>query len=70
MSPYVDDAHGIMEEASPGDGRFVEVILNPAVTLTPESDASKAEQLHERAHALCFIAKSVNFPITVKGLIS
>ena len=26
-------------------------------------DAATAERLHERASAMCFIAKSVNFPI-------
>jgi organic hydroperoxide reductase OsmC/OhrA len=26
--------------------------------------------LHERAHALCFIARSVNFPVTCQPTIS
>jgi len=31
--------------------------------ITPESDEAIARDLHERAHAECFIANSVNFPV-------
>ena len=33
------------------------------MTIAPGSDAEKAKSLHERAHAICFIANSVNFPV-------
>lgn len=62
MTAYEDAAEGTMVEA-PGNGRFTEVTLNPVVTITPESDAARAEALHERAHAECFVANSVNFPV-------
>jgi organic hydroperoxide reductase OsmC/OhrA len=42
--------------------RFVEVMLAPKVTIAA-SDPKKAEALHEEAHAACFIANSVNFPV-------
>jgi organic hydroperoxide reductase OsmC/OhrA len=42
--------------------RFVEVMLAPKVTIAT-GDPEKAEALHEEAHAACFIANSVNFPV-------
>jgi organic hydroperoxide reductase OsmC/OhrA len=61
---YVDCAEGFMEESSDGSGRFQKVILKPEVTLAPGSDSSKAMKLHDEAHEKCFIANSVNFPVT------
>jgi organic hydroperoxide reductase OsmC/OhrA len=42
--------------------RFVEVTLAPKVRIAA-GDLEKAEALHEEAHAACFIANSVNFPV-------
>jgi organic hydroperoxide reductase OsmC/OhrA len=53
----------VMEEAADGSGRFVRVILRPEVSLPPDSDFKKARELHHAAHAKCFIANSVNFPV-------
>lgn len=60
---YTDHAEGIMEETSDGSGSFREVILRPKVTVAPGSDLVKADALHDAAHAKCYIARSVNFPI-------
>jgi organic hydroperoxide reductase OsmC/OhrA len=38
-------------------------VLHPKVTVAAGSDAAKALELHHQAHALCFIANSVNFPV-------
>jgi organic hydroperoxide reductase OsmC/OhrA len=57
---YEDRAEGTMEESSEG-GRFVRVTLHPHVRVT--GSAEQAETLHHRAHELCYIANSVNFPI-------
>jgi organic hydroperoxide reductase OsmC/OhrA len=57
---YEDRAEGTMEESSEG-GRFVRVTLHPHVRVT--GSAEQAETLHQRAHELCYIANSVNFPI-------
>jgi organic hydroperoxide reductase OsmC/OhrA len=58
---YEDRAEGTMEESSEGGGRFVRVTLHPHVRVT--GSAELAETLHQRAHELCYIANSVNFPI-------
>lgn len=63
VTAYVDHAEGLMEETSDGSGRFQSVTLRPKVTLASGSDMSKARALHETAHAKCFIANSVNFPV-------
>jgi organic hydroperoxide reductase OsmC/OhrA len=60
---YVDNAEGAMEETADGSGSFRRVILRPKITLTAGSDLAKARELHHAAHAKCFIANSVNFPV-------
>lgn len=60
---YVDHAEGFMEESDDGSGRFQRVILRPEVTVAPGSDIAKAKELHDLAHAKCFVANSVNFPV-------
>ena len=60
---YVDHAEGVMAELPGDSGHFVRVVLHPKVTITPGSDAVKALELHHQAHAKCFIANSVNFPV-------
>ena len=66
----MDEATGVMEEAGDGGGQFVEVILRPKVRLAPGSDQAKATVLHHEAHAKCFIARSVNFPVKCEPVIS
>jgi organic hydroperoxide reductase OsmC/OhrA len=65
---YRDEASGTLEE-SDGSGRFVGVELRPVVTIAPNADAARALALHDEAHRLCFIARSVNFPVTVAAAI-
>ena len=60
---YVDHAEGEMEVTADGSGRFRRAILRPRVTVAAGSDMAKARELHHAAHAKCFIANSVNFPV-------
>jgi organic hydroperoxide reductase OsmC/OhrA len=59
---YEDEVFGRMERVD-GVVRFTDVLLKPKVSIAPGSDAEKGRALHERAHAICFIANSVNFPV-------
>jgi len=59
---YEDEVYGHMDRVD-GAVRFTEVMLHPKVSIAPGADAEKARALHERAHAVCFIANSVNFPV-------
>jgi organic hydroperoxide reductase OsmC/OhrA len=63
VTDYRDEAEGEMAEHEDGSGEFKRAILRPQVTITDASRAAEAEDLHSRAHELCFIARSVNFPV-------
>ena len=65
VTGYVDEATGTMEQQGIG-GRFTEVVLRPDVTLSDPGRWSWLDQLHEAAHAACFIASSVTFPVRVE----
>jgi organic hydroperoxide reductase OsmC/OhrA len=62
---YHDSAEGVMQENADGSGQFVRVTLKPAIKVAHGNDLSKARSLHEEAHRLCFIARSVNFSVEV-----
>jgi organic hydroperoxide reductase OsmC/OhrA len=59
---YRDDAEGTMVEDEAG-GKLSRVILRPQVNIRSGDDTERAKQLHHDAHAKCYIARSVNFPI-------
>jgi organic hydroperoxide reductase OsmC/OhrA len=63
VTDYKDNATGTMAETPDGGGHFVEVTLNPVVTVKDASMIEKANELHHKASELCFIANSVNFPV-------
>lgn len=60
---YTDEATGTMITTPDGGGHFTEVTLYPVVTIAAGSDPAAAEQAHDAAHRMCFIANSVNFPV-------
>jgi organic hydroperoxide reductase OsmC/OhrA len=62
---YSDAASGDLQEGNDGSGEFVRVLLRPAVKIAAGDDRTKALALHSEAHRLCFIARSVNFPVDV-----
>lgn len=66
VTGYEDRAEGWMVEEAGGAGQFARVLLRPRVTLAPGSDLEKAAQLHHKAHEMCFIARSVNFPVVAE----
>ena len=63
ITSYTDLASGVMAEHPDGSGRFTEVTLHPVMTITDGSRIQEAEALHARAHGLCAMANSVNFPV-------
>ncbi len=69
VTAYEDAAEGEMVEEADGAGRFVRATLHPRVTVTANSDAAAAAALHDRAHAMCFIARSVAFPVEHRATI-
>jgi organic hydroperoxide reductase OsmC/OhrA len=64
VTDYADTPVGTMTmDATGGGGKFTDVILRPAVTVADPSMADKAMALHDEINAVCFIARSVNFPV-------
>jgi organic hydroperoxide reductase OsmC/OhrA len=63
VTHYEDQASGTMEENKDGSGQFVEVMLRPKVTVADKSMIEKANALHHEANKMCFIARSVKFPV-------
>lgn len=63
VTEYMDNATGIMVVNPDGSGQFTEVTLNLTVTIADEAHLAKANELHQEANKLCFIANSVNFPV-------
>lgn len=61
---YEDAPIGVGEASPNGAGRFVSATLRPRITLAEGTDATAANAIHSEIHTYCFIARSVNFPIT------
>ena len=59
---YEDAAIGTLARRD-GKVRFVDALLHPKVVLERGSDIEKAKALHEKAHNICVIVNSVNFPV-------
>ncbi|UXM90077.1 OsmC family protein [Paenarthrobacter sp. JL.01a] len=63
VTGYEDHAEGLMKLNRDGSGQFESVTLKPNVTLADPSHTSLMPQLHHEANQVCFIARSVNFPV-------
>jgi organic hydroperoxide reductase OsmC/OhrA len=64
VTGYADTAAGTMTmDPAGGGGQFTEVVLRPAVTVADPSMTGRAQALHDEVGALCFIARSVSFPV-------
>jgi organic hydroperoxide reductase OsmC/OhrA len=66
---YVDDPDATMVVNADGSGQFDRVVLRPVVTLADAAQHDRAIRLHTRAHTMCFIARSVNFPVDVEPIV-
>ncbi len=61
---YEDTPIGHGETAPNGAGRFIAATLRPLVHVRAGADLQTANALHHEVSKYCFIARSVNFPIT------
>ena len=64
VTAYEDSPVGTMRENQDGSGEFTAVVLHPRMTIADGSQIEQARALHQRAHQMCFIARSVNFRVS------
>jgi organic hydroperoxide reductase OsmC/OhrA len=63
VTGYTDQPVGVMTENTDGSGQFTEVVLRPTVTVMEADMIERADALHKHAQSMCFVARSVNFPV-------
>ena len=61
---YRDEPEAIGETSADGAGRFLRATLRPAIRVAAGADLAQADAIHLEVHKFCFIARSVNFPIS------
>ena len=66
VTSYVDHAVGLVGKREDGVVAMLSATMRPAVSYAAPVDAAKIAGLHHKAHELCYIANSVNFPVTVE----
>jgi organic hydroperoxide reductase OsmC/OhrA len=64
VTAYRDDPIGVGENMPDGAGQFLRATLRPHIVLAAGSDRDAADAIHHEIHKVCFIARSVNFPVT------
>ena len=66
VTEYVDDASALLVEEASGAGQFASMTLRSRVSIGGPVDPgteTRARELHDEAGRMCFIARSVKFPI-------
>jgi organic hydroperoxide reductase OsmC/OhrA len=64
VTRYTDHPVGHGETLPSGAGRFLSAVLRPTIAVTEGTDLTIAAALHQQVHSFCFIARSVNFPVS------
>jgi organic hydroperoxide reductase OsmC/OhrA len=63
ITEYSDEAAGEMVEHADGSGEFTRVVLRPRMKITEPGRIAEAVAIHHRAHQVCCLARSMNFPV-------
>ena len=64
---YRDDPVGHGESAPSGAGRFLAATLRPQITVPLGTDLAQADAIHLEIGKVCFIARSVSFPVSYEA---
>ncbi|WP_206019199.1 OsmC family protein [Roseovarius spongiae] len=64
---YSDDPVAVGEAGKQGAGRFLRVTLRPLILLPEGTDEAMADAVHSEIHKVCYIARSVNFPVEIEA---
>jgi organic hydroperoxide reductase OsmC/OhrA len=60
---YEDQVTGTVGTGPAGKTQMIDVLLRPRVTVAKGTDLADAKAMHDKAHANCFMANSVNFSV-------
>jgi organic hydroperoxide reductase OsmC/OhrA len=69
ITAYTDHGTGKLAMRD-GKMRMVEVVLRPQVRVAEATQIERANALHEKAHANCFMSSSVNFEVRVEPTVT
>lgn len=67
VTDYQDTPVAFGEIEANGAGRFTSAVLRPRITVRPGTDIIMANALHKQIHAVCFISRSLNFPVSYEA---
>jgi len=70
VSAYRDSPLGHGESEPNGAGRFKGITLRPHISLENAVDQEKADAIHDDIHQYCFIARSLNCPVSIEATYS
>ncbi|MCU1632013.1 MAG: peroxiredoxin [Micrococcaceae bacterium] len=63
VTAYTDTPTGTMRLNRDGSGEFTGIVLRPHVEVDDAGQVALADSLHAEANRLCFIARSISFPV-------
>ena len=63
VTEYADEAWGEMVEHADGSGEMTRVTLRPRMRITDSGRTAEVAAIHDRAHAVCCLARSVRFVV-------
>jgi organic hydroperoxide reductase OsmC/OhrA len=63
VTAYEDEPWGEVTEHADGSGEFTRVVLRPRVTIAETDRIGDVLAIHQRANAVCTLARSMNFPV-------
>ncbi len=63
VTAYSDKAHATLVTHPDGSGEITLATLHPRVVVADGANIRRAEELHDQVPSLCFISRSVSFPI-------
>src|SRR5450755_608538 len=70
VTEYADEAWGEMVEHADGSGEMTLVVLRPRMRIADKGRAPEVPAIHDRAHAVCCLARSVRFPVRHEPVVS
>jgi organic hydroperoxide reductase OsmC/OhrA len=70
ITEYSDEATGEVIEHPDGSGEFTRVVLHPRMVITDAARIAEATAIHDRAHHVCCLARSVNFAVEHEPIVT